>query len=333
MILRIFINYYKISYYFRLQEIEDKSPYLAKQREDYEKALETIADLTKHNDELVNDMQILREANAETKRLGGISTRENQRLKKELQDLGRQVCHLLREVEQSRAGSSSTSTDPDLSDSTSSADIISKRLVTFSDINELQTNNQRLLALVRELSSKQEEVEELDLAEVAKLKSKLESMREQHSDLLEQQERQAKMMNMLINQRDMYKSLYSQAMKGNGEDITNLDSSFRENVSESPKRETENPNEEKMRELVAAVENLRKEIKNEKEEHEIYKKEKVANEKILLEQLEKCRTDLNEMVCQNAKLTTKIETSDEMFKVKISAVDESVIKICIFSRF
>lgn len=261
-------------------------------------------------------MQVLRDASSEAKRLEGITGRENQRLKKELQDLGRQVCHLLREVEQSRAGSSSTSTDQDLSDSTSSADIITKRLVTFSDISELQTNNQRLLALVRELSSKQEEIEDLDLTEVAKLKSKLEGMREQHADLLEQQERQAKMVNMVMNQRDMYKSLYSQSMKGTGEDITNLENSFRENSAESPKRESENQNDDKMRELELKIENLQKELQNAKEEYEVYRKEKTANEKILLEQMEKCRTDLNEMVCQNARLTTKIETSDEMFKVR-----------------
>ncbi|KAI4471104.1 nucleoprotein tpr-related [Holotrichia oblita] len=299
----------------REEEIEDKSPYLAKQREDYEKALDTIAELTKQNDDLINDMQGLRDSASEAKRSEGVVSRENSRLKKELQDLGRQVCHLLREVEQSRAGSSSTSTDQDLSDSTSSADIITKRLVTFSDISELQANNQRLLALVRELSSKHEEVEELDLAEVAKLKTKVENMREQHADLLEQQERQAKMMNMLINQRDMYKSLYSQAVKGTGEDMINLENSSRENSAESPKRDFENQGEEKTHELEVKIENLQKEIKTAKEEYEMYKKEKTANEKILLEQMEKCRSDLNDMVCQNAKLTTKIETSDEMFKV------------------
>ncbi|KRT85709.1 hypothetical protein AMK59_2854, partial [Oryctes borbonicus] len=298
-----------------MQEIEEKSPYLAKQREDYERALDTIAELTKQNDDLINDMHTLRDTASEAKRSEGIVTRENSRIKKELQDLGRQVCHLLREVEQSRAGSSSTSTDQDLSDSTSSADIITKRLVTFGDVSELQANNQRLLALVRELSSKHEEVEELDLEEVAKLKSKVETMREQHADLLEQQERQAKMMSMLINQRDMYKGLYSQTMKGTGEDLVTLENSFRENSSESPKRDSENQSEDKIRDLDAKIESLQKELKNAKEEYEIYKKEKVANEKILLEQMEKCRTDLNEMVCQNAKLTTKIETSDEMFKV------------------
>lgn len=106
-----------------------------------------------------------------------------------------------------------------MSDSMSSADIITKRLVTFSDITELQNTNHRLLALVRELTAKQEEAESYDPAAIANLKMKLETMKETQSSLLEQQETQNKMMGMVISQRDMYKTLYEQAMKGSGEEI------------------------------------------------------------------------------------------------------------------
>lgn len=108
-----------------------------------------------------------------------MATRENARLKKELADLSRQVCHLLREVEQLRSGSSTTSTDQDLSDSISSSDIITKRLVTFSDIADLQSNNQRLLALVRELSERQEQAESYDPVMIAKLETEIEKLKEQ----------------------------------------------------------------------------------------------------------------------------------------------------------
>lgn len=164
----------------------------------------------------------------------GIATRENARLKKELADLGRQVCHLLREVEQLRSGSSSNSTDQDMSDSLSSADIITKRLVTFSDMAELQSNNQRLLALVRELSERQEEAESYDPIVIAKLKTEIDSLREQQRDNLEQLEKQNKMMSTVINQRDMYKTLYSQAVKG-----SKSDSSMEEQDGETSPKETQ----------------------------------------------------------------------------------------------
>lgn len=44
-------------------------------------------------------------------------------------------------------------------DELSSSKVISRHLVTFRDIEELQEKNQQLLAVVRSLSAKKEEVE------------------------------------------------------------------------------------------------------------------------------------------------------------------------------
>lgn len=114
----------------------------------------------------------------------------------------------------SRTGSSITSMDHDRSDSTCSADIITKRLVTFSDISDLQSTNARLLALVRELSTKQEEADAMDPEMIIEMKDKLDKMREQHASLLEDQEKQNSMVKMLMEQRDTYKGLYHQFLKG-----------------------------------------------------------------------------------------------------------------------
>lgn len=54
-----------------VHEIEEKGPLLKKQREDYENALETVSELTKRNDELVMEIQNLRETCLECKRLEG----------------------------------------------------------------------------------------------------------------------------------------------------------------------------------------------------------------------------------------------------------------------
>lgn len=94
-----------------------------------------------------------------------------------------------------------------------------QRLVTFNDVAELQSNNQRLLALVRELTTKQEEAEAFDPSAIAKLKMEIDALRDQQADSLEQLGRQNKMMEMVINQREMYKNLYKQAMKGCGENV------------------------------------------------------------------------------------------------------------------
>lgn len=264
------------------------------------------------------EVQHLRELNAECKRLEGVTMRENERYKKEVADLSRQVVHLLQEVEHSRVGSSSNSTDNDLSDSISSADIITKKLVTFNDISELQCTNQKLLALVRELSERQEEVESVDPAAIANLKAKVENLRESQQELLEERDRQNKMMATLRNQRDMYKNLYAQAVKASGEEIpSQLDRTFHSENGETSKMQTdaEAQLEEKIQELENQIDKLNKQMENLKEENDTYRKEKSANEKILLEQIENMRGEVKELTRLNCKLSSHSDTNDEKFKI------------------
>ncbi|KAG5900656.1 hypothetical protein JTB14_005927 [Gonioctena quinquepunctata] len=299
-----------------VREIEEKGPLIKKLRQDYSNTLDANDALKDANETLLNEVQQLREANAECKRLGGVTARENDRLKKEVSDLSRQVVHLLQEVEHSRVGSSSTSTDNDLSDSISSADIITKKLVTFNDISELQATNQKLLALVRELTERQEEVESIDPAAIANLKMKLEDLRESQNELLEERDRQNKMMVTLRNQRDMYKNLYSQAVKGSGEEIpTQLERTFLPEGESKMQTESDNQFEEKIQELEGQVEKLKKQIEHLKEENETYRKEKSANEKILLEQLENMRGEVKELTRLNCKLSSHADMNEEKFKV------------------
>lgn len=75
-----------------VQEFEDKTPMLQKEREDYEQALETIAELTKHNENMIVECHRLRDECADAKKSESRALRENDRMKKEITDLSRQVC-------------------------------------------------------------------------------------------------------------------------------------------------------------------------------------------------------------------------------------------------
>ena len=68
---------------------------------------------------------------------------------------------LLKELEQARGTVVSTSSmvEPSMAEVSSSSQVISERLVTFRSIEELQEQNQKLLAVVRELSEHQERAE------------------------------------------------------------------------------------------------------------------------------------------------------------------------------
>ncbi|KAJ9578534.1 hypothetical protein L9F63_005263 [Diploptera punctata] len=148
-----------------LEEIEEKAPLLKKQKEDYEAALENIATLTKHIDECTAECNKLRFETTEAQKLASHHSRENERLKQEMVDLAKQVCFLLKEVEEARAGFVTQQNDDSENSClnvTSSSQIISQRLVTFSSIEQLQEKNQQLLAVVRELSKKKEEIERMN---------------------------------------------------------------------------------------------------------------------------------------------------------------------------
>ena len=80
--------------------------------------------------------------------------------KSQVSDLGNQVTVLLREVESARFGGRPMPVDVDdvleMSGGDKDADaVITKRLVTFKDVRELQQRNVELLAVIREMSTDQ----------------------------------------------------------------------------------------------------------------------------------------------------------------------------------
>lgn len=160
-----------------LKELEEKAPILRQQRQDYEDAIANVTNLTCRMDELLAENGRLEEDTDEAKRIANHQTRENSRLKSEMADLARQVCFLLKEVQEARSGNVIPMNDSNVSmeiDELASSQIISKKLVTFKDIESLQENNQKLLSIVRTLSSRQEEIEKAtDQINSGEMKEKL----------------------------------------------------------------------------------------------------------------------------------------------------------------
>lgn len=105
-----------------------------------------------------------RENANEARRILSQTQRSSQRFEKQVSDLGKQVCFLLREIEELKGNripdGPSTADDQQVSSSEGSADaVISRHLVTFKDIQVIQQRNQMLLVALRELSEKEEESE------------------------------------------------------------------------------------------------------------------------------------------------------------------------------
>lgn len=309
-----------------VQELEEKAPMLQRQKAEHDEAIEANTAMAQQIESIVMECNRLRDEYSEASKIANHYTRENTKLKGELADLGRQVCFLLKEIEHSRGGlpngdhetsrMSSNATNSDLN----SSRVISKTLVTFTDIQELQANNQKLLRLVRELTDKHEELEQhKEQFESGEMQSKIESLKNRVSELTEAQERQTKMVNGLIRQRDMFKNLYHDLMKGKRLEISvaeaaelNKSGSFNMDTSteNASKQAIPEPSsfEIKYRETEKHLELL-------KEEFKTYKEEKSTNEKMLFDQIDNMRQEITKLTAANSKSASTCEYNNDRLKI------------------
>ncbi|CAD6228202.1 GSCOCG00006403001-RA-CDS [Cotesia congregata] len=308
-----------------LRELEERAPILQQQREEYSAALSNVATLTNQLDELLAQNNQMQESHDEAKRIAKHLTRENQKLKTELSDLARQVCFLLKEVQESRTGNTvpmnmDSSMDADLA----SSDLISKKLVTFKDIEELQETNQKLLAVVRTLSSRQEEIERAtDDVASGEVKEKLDRYAEQIAEMQASQERQTKMVESLMRQKDMYKSMYQQALNKTGKEIDNEEEEPMEqeekNTCEGEFADKNNKiveeNKNKIKELESKLAETEIKLKQTSDEYEIYKKEKAAHERMLGEEIERLRKEAEINSTRCCRLKVQLDSSQERFNL------------------
>ncbi|XP_050664240.1 nucleoprotein TPR-like [Leptidea sinapis] len=309
-----------------VQELEEKAPLLKKEKTEYIEAMETNTALSQQIESLTIECNRLRDDYSETSKIASHYNRENTKLKGELADLGRQVCFLLKEIEYSRGGLVNGDHDSSHSNTTSSSDLnssrmISKTLVTFSDIQELQSNNQKLLRMIRELTDKQEELEQQrEQFEGGALENKYENLKQRVVELTEAQDRQIKMINGLIRQRDMFKKLYHDQMKGKRLDESLLEQSGlerSESISAEITQETtgQKVSNNEVTKIEGKLKEAEKHLEMLKEEYKVYKQEKTATEKMLLEQAEVMRQEIVKLTAANSKSASTLEYNDERIKI------------------
>ncbi|XP_075224314.1 nuclear basket protein megator isoform X2 [Lycorma delicatula] len=308
-----------------LKEIEEKAPILKKQREDYDYAMNTVESLSVKVDEMESECAKLRHSSHEAEKKANHLTRENKCLSESLTDLSRQVCFLLKEVEESRGVSVPLllTNEPLRADVKTSSDVISKHLVTFSDIQELQATNRKLLAVIRELSNKQEmDEKEIENSKVLELKEQVRSLQNLYNEMLENEKQTRKALEVVKGQRDMYRVLFQQQVQGkNVTTPMNIDDELENNEAptESKVEELQKPligggHADKIAELDKKLHERQSELTSLRSEFDNYRKERSVNEKMLNEELERYRTDAQKKSKQISDLLAKSEYSQQNFK-------------------
>ena len=196
-----------------LTDIEQRAPALKRQRDEYERAVTTVNQLSSQIEEMRESSRLDTENSDLFKRKLDNAEREIERMSKQNKDLGQQVTVLLREVEAARFGRTTRNLDDSQNSEVLDADgAISERLVSFRDVQELQKKNAELLMVIREVTSKQEASEAKLVEErTADLKKELDTVTEKLEDLTEARRRQEALVENIVMQRDMYKTMAESA--------------------------------------------------------------------------------------------------------------------------
>lgn len=310
-----------------VKEIEERAPILKKQREDYNYAITTMECLTVKVDELENEVAKLSRAKEEAQHTAEFQIRENRRLNGCCTDLSRQVCYLLRELEAARGNTIPLHDAPEAlaADAKTSSEIISKHLVTFKDIEDMQLTNLKLRAALRELSAEKEEVEtERESVTVKSLKADVKRAEGRIEELHDREKILQKEIEILKSQRDVYGRLYKQHVKpgtpidkdvemieGENRDPKSSGSPDKPSTPSSPAKASTPVKKEDSDKELNAVRAILEELKK---EHARYREERKENEKLMSETIDKLRTELSETVGKKSELSSKVEHYQELIK-------------------
>ncbi|MGH0125478.1 UNVERIFIED_CONTAM: hypothetical protein FKN15_054575 [Acipenser sinensis] len=197
-----------------VQEVEAKAPILKRQREEYERMQKSVASLSAKLEQAMKEIHRLRKDTDEANKRSSVLERDNQRSELQLTDMSQQIRVLLIELEEARGNHvirDDAGEEVSSADISSSSEVISRRLVTYRNIEELQQQNQRLLVALRELGeAREKEEQETTSSKVAELQLNLEKALSELERLRDGRNHQMQLVESIVRQRDMYRILLAQ---------------------------------------------------------------------------------------------------------------------------
>uniref|UniRef100_A0AAQ4PKG5 Nucleoprotein TPR n=1 Tax=Gasterosteus aculeatus aculeatus TaxID=481459 RepID=A0AAQ4PKG5_GASAC len=299
-----------------VQEVEAKAPILKRQRDEHERMQKSVASLSAKLEQAVKEVHRLQKEADEANKRSSVLERGNQRCELQLGDMAQQVRVLLIELEEARGNHVMHEEEVSSADISSTSEVISKHLVTFRGVEELQKQNQRLLVALRELSDAQEK-EELEAAgnKRGELEQSFDKAHLELESLKEQRSQQVKMTESIVRQRDMYRMLLAQAtgVSALPEEFS-LTSTPRRSPAAKPNTGTPTALVSMTTESAEALE-AKAALRQLQEVFSAYKKERMEGSKVMTEQNEKLQEQLSDLHSQNAKISTQLEFASKRYEM------------------
>ncbi|XP_034479441.1 nucleoprotein TPR isoform X2 [Drosophila innubila] len=326
-----------------VEEINERAPIFKKQDLDYSKLTEAHTLLLQQRDELVDKKMSLEQELEQTQFDVNRHVKENKKLKQSQVDLSRQVCLLLDELNCLRAGVSRPRNQPQPGIINNSSDAISRDLVTFESITEMQEQNVKLLSLIRELTTALEANElKNDELQLKAYEENFEKATKRLSEMEETLNQKNNTIETLMSKCERYKKFYFESQKKLGSQIIDLDDSTilidesqlnqSKATANNSKLEAEAKLERRIRSLEQQLEDESRKYAELKENYDYYTSEKRKNDALVQEQFDSMRKEVRELTSVNCKLMNASEFQKEQtellqkgigtYKQQIAALEE-----------
>uniref|UniRef100_A0A672NVA2 Nucleoprotein TPR n=1 Tax=Sinocyclocheilus grahami TaxID=75366 RepID=A0A672NVA2_SINGR len=294
-------------------EVETKAPILKRQREEYENMQKSMRSLCAKLEQAMKEVHRLqKETDEANKRALGLE-RDKQRSERQLTDMSEQVCVLLVEVEEAR-GNQVVREDVSSAVS-SSSEVQGSRQVAFRSVQELQQQNQNLLAQVRDLEEQRErDQNQAKTARQTELEQSLEKVQKELEQIKEQLNHQKQLADSATRQRDMYRILLQTAGVELPPQGSEAGSQSTTSSRPGPMATRSTPLRAAAAESVQATQ-AKAALKQLNDAFTTYKKEKAENDKLLNEQIERLRGQMSDLLSQKAKLSSQLEFAFKRYEM------------------
>ena len=202
-----------------VKELQDKGPAILRQRQEWESAIHANQATSSKLEAALSEMQILRAKMEEVKVQRDRTMSDATSLERENHDLKEQCQALLRAVEEYRAQLASPAVQQTVMGDESiigrgpdAQSFITKQLLTFRNVEELQEQNQKLLKVVRQLSADMDREAEVRKEELrAEFGGRVEEALREVEEIRTKKELLEAENESLSQQRDMYRILLAEA--------------------------------------------------------------------------------------------------------------------------
>ncbi|XP_020801103.1 nucleoprotein TPR [Drosophila serrata] len=310
-----------------LAEVSESAPLVQKQGNDHQKLIEEHALLTEQRNQLAEQNLSLEHELERTSFNLTCCQNEGKKLKQTHSDLSRQVCMLLDELNCLRSGvprSRNRSERDDRMEMTTDG-LITRELVTFDSIQELQENNVKLLAITRELTAMAEEQEkDNDKLKLEHYEEKLKKANERFAGLEEVLSQKNNSITTLLAKCERYKQLYFSLQMKLGKKVVDLDDASSDidesltldtSTKSAAKLEDISKLEERVRSLEQDLERETKKYAELKENYDYYTSEKRKNDALAQEQFDSMRKEMRELTSANCKLLNAAEFQKDQIEL------------------